>query len=81
MIGLLWGDKECITLSYMGAFDSTRLARVAGRRGVADGVASALKVFGHGRPAPPLVRRGVGSLRQDGYAIRRDGERLFRDSK
>lgn len=65
----------------MSAFDTTRRIQAAGRDGIAHGIASAFKVMGRDRPAPPLVRRGLGSLRQDGRAIRRDGERLFRDSR
>lgn len=65
----------------MSALNVSRRVRVeaARRAGFSSGVASAFRVLGRGRPAPPLVRRGLGSLREDAHALRRDGERLFRD--
>jgi hypothetical protein len=57
-----------------------RLARSAAARraGLLDGVASVFRLSGRGRPAPVLARRRYGSLREDGRALQRDGERLFR---
>jgi hypothetical protein len=68
-------------LTGMSTLNVSRRARirVARRAGFSSGVASVFRVLGRGRPAPPLVRRGLGSLRGDAYALRRDGERLFRD--
>jgi hypothetical protein len=54
-----------------------RRMRAARREGVASGVWSVLVAPAPARPAPPLVRRGLGSLTEDGRAISRDGERLF----
>lgn len=70
----------------MSALRSTYVLRIesailriesARQAGVASGVASLFMLRGRERPAPPLVRRDVGSLREDGHAIKRDGERLF----
>jgi hypothetical protein len=49
----------------------------ATRAGFSDGVASAFRIFGTGRPAPPTVRREMGSLCGDARAIADDGRRLF----
>jgi hypothetical protein len=68
----------------MGTFNvshhAARRARIvfARRAGFRDGIASVFRLSGRGRPAPPLVRRGLGSLREDGQALQRDSERLFR---
>lgn len=53
--------------------DTLLAARVAG---FAAGVASVWRILGSQHPAPPMVRRDLGSLDEDAYAIRRDGERL-----
>ena len=47
------------------------------RQGFADGVASVFSVRGKGHPAPPRVRRGLGSLAEDVRALQRDSERLI----
>lgn len=66
----------------MSALDFMRTARAkqinsARREGLVRGVESVFRVIGRERPAPPTVRRGLGSLREDRRAIGRDGERLF----
>lgn len=49
----------------------------ASRKGFVSGAASAFNIRGRGKPAPPSIRRSLGSLREDARAIQRDGERLF----
>jgi hypothetical protein len=53
----------------------SRLARES-RSGFSQGIASVFSVLGTGRPAPPRVRRGLGSLVEDSNALQRDSERL-----
>ena len=67
-------------LNYIRAARAKRIS-AASRAGVADGIASAFRVAGRERPAPPTVQRELGSLREDGRAIERDGERLFGGNK
>lgn len=68
-----------VRLQDMPKEHSERVADIllaARAAGFAAGVASAWRILGSQRPAPPMVRRDLGSLDGDAYAIRRDGERL-----
>lgn len=55
--------------------------RAAQHEGLKSGIASVLYPLGRGRPAPPRVKRGLGSLREDERAISRDGKRLFNTAR
>lgn len=58
--------------------DRLDLARTASRRGFWSGVRGAFGLGGRGRPAPPMVRRSVGSPRDDILQLSRDSDRLFK---
>jgi hypothetical protein len=62
-------------MSVLNQKRSVQLSR-SSRRGFADGVASVFSLIGEGRPAPPYIRRSIGSLTQDTRALQRDSERL-----
>lgn len=53
----------------------------ASHAGFFHGIASALAFFGANRPAPPTVRRGLGSLCDDARALQDDGRRLFNGAR
>jgi hypothetical protein len=51
------------------------------KRGVAEGVRSVFRVQTSGRLAPKRIERETGSTNDDALALRRDSDRIFRDSR
>jgi len=64
-----------MTARNLGQERKDRLSQ-ASRQGFVDGVASVFSVRGKSHPAPPRVRRALGSLSEDVRALQRDSERL-----
>ena len=75
-VNIKWSDDHLAALreaSTGGDYTTIHRAYAAGFRA---GVSSAFRVLGHQQPAPALVRRKMGSLKQDAIALQRDSERL-----